>query len=243
MQWPATNVELTVQQKIAAEFLGTFWLTFGGCGCAILAAALPELGIGLLGIALAFGLAVATMSYAVGGISGAHFNPAVTIGLWVGRRFEGGDVLPYIVAQVTGAIVAAAVLALVASGRPGFEMGVFAANGYGELSPDRYSLLAAVVVEVVAACFYVFIFLRVTGPGALPGVAPIALGLALMLIHLVATPVTNTSINPARSTGPALFAGADYLLQLWLFWLTPLVGGVLGASLARALQKKPAQPN
>ncbi|MFC6338743.1 aquaporin Z [Pseudomonas sp. CCM 7891] len=227
-----------MQQKIAAEFLGTFWLTFGGGGAAVLAAAFPELGIGFFGVALAFGLAVLTMSYAVGGICGAHFNPAVTIGLWVGRRIAGVEVLPYIIAQVTGAIVAAAVLALVTSGRPGFEMGAFVANGYGELSPGQYGLLAALVVEVVATLFYVFIFMRVTGPGALEGVAPIAVGLALMLVHLVTLPVTNTSINPARSTGPGLFAGAAYMAQLWLFWLAPVVGGVLGASLTRVFKEK-----
>lgn len=231
-------VGLNVQQKIAAEFLGTFWLTFGGCGSAILVAVLPASGMGYFSVALAFGLAVLTMSYAVGGISGAHFNPAVTIGLWLERRVAGIDVLPYIIAQVAGAVVAAAVLALIASGRPGFEMGVFAANGYGPLSLDRYSLLAALVVEVVATLFYVFIYMRVTAPGAPVGFAPIAMGLTLMLIHLVATPITNTSINPARSTGPALFAGTAYLSQLWLFWLAPLLGGALGACLAGALKEK-----
>ena len=229
---------LTLQQKIAAEFLGTFWLTFGGCGSAILATTYPEPGMGSIGIALAFGLAVLTMSYAVGGLSGAHFNPAVTIGLWVVHRIPGVEVLPYLIAQVAGAIVAAAVLSLIASARPGIEMGVFAANGYGELSPDNFSLLAALVVEVVATFFYVFIFMRVTGPGALAGLAPVAIGLTLVLIHLVVTPVTNTSINPARSTGPALFAGAAHMTQLWLFWLAPVLGGALGASLAQALNEK-----
>ncbi|MCF4991631.1 aquaporin Z, partial [Pseudomonas gessardii] len=224
-----------MQQKIAAEFLGTFWLTFGGCGSAILSAAFPGLGIGFAGVALAFGLSVLTMSYAVGSISGAHFNPAVTVGLWVGGRFAGLEVLPYIIAQVAGATVAAAILALVASGRPGFEIGEFAANGYGALSPGQYSLLAAVVVETVGTFFLVFIVMRVTAPGNASGFAPIAVGLTLTLIHLVSIPVTNTSVNPARSTGPALFAGTDYLMQLWLFWLAPLAGGVVGALVARAI--------
>ncbi|AIG01356.1 putative aquaporin Z [Pseudomonas fluorescens] len=228
-----------MQQKIAAEFLGTFWLTFAGCGSAILSAAFPGLGIGFTGVALAFGLSVLTMSYAVGSISGAHFNPAVTLGLWAGGRLPGVDVLPYIIAQVAGATVAAAVLALVASGRPGFEIGEFAANGYGALSPGQYSLLAAVVVESVGTFFLAFIVMRVTAPGAAPGFAPIAVGLTLTLIHLVSIPVTNTSVNPARSTGPALFAGTDYLMQLWLFWLVPLAAGILGARVARAVRERP----
>ena len=225
-----------MQQKIAAEFLGTFWLTFGGCGSAILAAAFPGLGIGFAGVALAFGLSVLTMSYAVGSISGAHFNPAITVGLWVGGRLPGMDVLPYLIAQVAGATVAAAILALVASGRPGFALGEFAANGYGALSPGQYSLLAAMVVESVGTFFLVFIVMRVTAPGAAPGFAPIAVGLTLTLIHLVSMPVTNTSVNPARSTGTALFAGAEYLMQLWLFWLAPLIGGILGAWVARGVR-------
>ncbi len=228
-----------MQQKIAAEFLGTFWLTFGGCGSAILSAAFPGLGIGFAGVALAFGLSVLTMSYAVGSISGAHFNPAVTVGLWVGGRLPGLDVLPYIIAQVAGATVAAAILALVASGRPGFEIGEFAANGYGHLSPGQYSLLAAVVVETVSTFFLVFIVMRTTAPGVTPGFAPIAIGLTLTLIHLVSIPVTNTSVNPARSTGAALFAGSDYLMQLWLFWLAPLAGGIVGAVVARAIRERP----
>ncbi|MBC3336163.1 MULTISPECIES: aquaporin Z [Pseudomonas] len=225
-----------MQQKIAAEFLGTFWLTFGGCGSAILSAAFPGLGIGFAGVALAFGLSVLTMSYAVGSISGAHFNPAITVGLWVGGRMPGLDVLPYIIAQVAGATVAAAILALIASGRPGFELGEFAANGYGALSPGQYSLLAALVVESVGTFFLVFIVMRVTTPGAAPGFAPIAVGLTLTLIHLVSIPVTNTSVNPARSTGTALFAGTDYLMQLWLFWLAPLAGGIVGAWVARGVR-------
>ena len=225
-----------MQQKIAAEFLGTFWLTFGGGGSAILAAAFPGLGIGFAGVALAFGLSVLTMSYAVGSISGAHFNPAITVGLWVGGRLPGMDVLPYLIAQVAGATVAAAILALVASGRPGFALGEFAANGYGALSPGQYSLLAAMVVESVGTFFLVFIVMRVTAPGAAPGFAPIAVGLTLTLIHLVSIPVTNTSVNPARSTGTALFAGTEYLMQLWLFWLAPLIGGILGAWVARGVR-------
>ncbi|MNF26659.1 Aquaporin Z 2 [compost metagenome] len=227
-----------MQKRIAAEFLGTFWLTFGGCGSAILAAAYPELGIGFLGVSLAFGLTVLTMAYAVGGISGGHFNPAVTLGLWVGRRVAVGDVIPYIVAQVAGAIVAAAALYLIASGKPGFEVGGFAANGYEQLSPGQYSLLAALVAEVIATFFFVFIIMRVTAPGAAAGFAPIAIGLTLTLIHLVLIPVTNTSVNPARSTGPALFAGSQYLSQLWLFWLAPIVGAVLGALVARGMPEK-----
>ncbi|QHG23962.1 aquaporin Z [Pseudomonas sp. DTU12.1] len=225
-----------MQQKIAAEFLGTFWLTFGGCGSAILSAAFPGMGIGFAGVALAFGLSVLTMSYAVGSISGAHFNPAITVGLWVGGRMPGLDVLPYIIAQIAGATVAAAILALIASGRPGFELGEFAANGYGALSPGQYSLLAALVVESVGTFFLVFIVMRVTTPGAAPGFAPIAVGLTLTLIHLVSIPVTNTSVNPARSTGTALFAGTDYLMQLWLFWLAPLAGGIVGAWVARGVR-------
>ena len=228
-----------MQQKIAAEFLGTFWLTFGGCGSAILSAAFPGMGIGFAGVALAFGLSVLTMSYAVGSISGAHFNPAITVGLWVGGRMPGLDVLPYIIAQVAGATVAAAILALIASGRPGFELGEFAANGYGALSPGQYSLLAALVVESVGTFFLVFIVMRVTTPGAAPGFAPIAVGLTLTLIHLVSIPVTNTSVNPARSTGPALIVGGWAIQQLWMFWLAPILGAVIGGVIYRWLGKEP----
>lgn len=231
-----------MQHKIAAEFLGTFWLTFGGCGTAVVAEAFPELGIGAVAVALTFGLALLTMTYAVGGICGAHFNPAVTIGLWVGRRTPGIDVVPYIIAQVAGATVAAAVLALVVSSRAGLELGMPAANGYGELSPGHFGLLAAVVVESVATFFLVFIVMRVTAPGVAPGFAPIAIGLTLTLIHLVSLPITNTSVNPARSTGPALFAGEAYLMQLWLFWLAPIAGAVLGALVARAVTRVPERP-
>lgn len=226
-----------MQKRLTAEFLGTFWLTFGGCGSAILAAAFPELGIGFVGVSLAFGLTVLTMAYAVGGISGGHFNPAVTIGLWAGRRVAGVDVLPYIAAQVAGAIGAAAALYLIANGQDDFVMGGFAANGYDALSPGYFDMKAALLAELIATFFFVFIIMRVTAPGAVAGFAPIAIGLALTLIHLVLIPVTNTSVNPARSTGPALFAGGEYIAQLWLFWLAPMVGGVLGAMAARGLDE------
>ena len=227
-----------MQKRLTAEFAGTFWLTFGGCGSAILAAAFPELGIGFLGVSLAFGLTVLTMAYAVGGVSGGHFNPAVTIGLWAGRRIPGVDVLPYIAAQVAGAIVAAAALFVIASGQPGFEVGGFAANGYGPLSPGQFDMKAALLAELIATFFFVLIIMRVTAPGAVAGFAPIAIGLALILIHLILIPVTNTSVNPARSTGPALFAGVEYLSQLWAFWLAPIAGGVLGALAARGLEER-----
>ncbi|MEX5549273.1 aquaporin Z [Pseudomonas pergaminensis] len=230
-------MESIVQKRLTAEFIGTFWLTFGGCGSAILAAAFPGLGIGFVGVALAFGLTVLTMAYAVGGISGGHFNPAVTIGLWAGRRVPGTDVLPYIVAQVAGAIAAAAALYLIANGQPDFAVGGFAANGYGPLSPGLFDIKAALLAELIATFFFVFIIMRVTAPGAVPGFAPIAIGLALTLIHLVLIPVTNTSVNPARSTGPALFAGAEYIAQLRVFWLAPIVGGVMGAIAARSMDE------
>jgi aquaporin Z len=236
-----TSKDSIMKKRMTAEFLGTFWLTFGGCGSAILAAAFPELGIGFAGVALAFGLTVLTMAYAVGPISGGHFNPAVTIGLWAGKRVPAKDVFPYIFAQVSGAIVAAAALYAIASGKPDFEMGGFAANGYGELSPGNYSLSAALAIELIATLFFVFIIMRVTAPGAAAGFAPLAIGLALTLIHLISIPVTNTSVNPARSTGPALFAGGAYISQLWLFWLVPIVGGILGALLANCLTCK-AEP-
>lgn len=236
-----------MQKRLTAEFIGTFWLTFGGCGSAILAAAFPELGIGFVGVSLAFGLTVLTMAYAVGGISGGHFNPAVTLGLWAGRRVAAGEVLPYIAAQVAGAIGASAALYLIANGQPDFAIGGFAANGYGPLSPGLFDMKAALLAECIATFFFLFIIMRVTSSGAVPGFAPIAIGLALTLIHLVLIPVTNTSVNPARSTGPALFAGGKYLAQLWLFWLAPMVGGVMGALAARSLGERdksagPPQP-
>lgn len=227
-----------MQKRLTAEFAGTFWLTFGGCGSAILAAAFPELGIGFLGVSLAFGLTVLTMAYAVGGVSGGHFNPAVTIGLWAGRRIPGVDVLPYIAAQVAGAIVAAAALFVIASGQPGFEVGGFAANGYGPLSPGQFDMKAALLAELIATFFFVLIIMRVTAPGAVAGFAPIAIGLALTLIHLISIPVTNTSVNPARSTGPALIVGGWAIQQLWMFWLAPILGAVIGGMAYRWLGKE-----
>ena len=218
-----------------AEFFGTFWLTFAGCGSAVLAAAFPALGIGFLGVSLAFGLTVLTMAYAVGHISGGHFNPAVTIGLWAAGRCRAGAVLPYIAAQVAGAIVAAAVLWFIASGQAGWVPGGFASNGYGELSPGKYSLGASFAAEVVLTFAFLFIIVGTTSKGAAAGFAGIPIGLALTIIHLVSIPVTNTSVNPARSTGPALFAGGDYIGQLWLFWLAPILGGVIGGALGRWL--------
>lgn len=215
---------------LLAEAFGTFWLVFGGCGAAIFAAAFPELGIGFLGVALAFGLTVVTMAYAVGHVSGAHFNPAVTVGLWAGGRFEAGKVIPYIVAQVIGAVLAAGALYCIASGKPGFEMGAgaLASNGVGEHSPGGYSLGAGVMAEVLLTGFFLFIIVGTTHGKAPAGFAPLAIGLTLTLIHLIAIPITNTSVNPARSTGPALLEGGIALRQLWVFWLAPLVGGALG---------------
>ena len=218
---------MDLSHRAGAELFGTFWLTFGGCGAAVMAAAFPGLGIGFLGVALAFGLTVMTMVYAVGHISGGHFNPAVTIGLWAGGRFKGSDILPYIAAQVIGAILAAAVLYMIASGKQGFVTGGFASNGYGDLSPGKYALGSCLLMEMVAAFFFLFIILGATSPKAPAGFAGLAIGLALSLIHLISIPVTNTSVNPARSTGPALFAGHAYTAQLWLFWLAPIVGAVL----------------
>ncbi len=223
---------MSMTKRAAAEFFGTFWLTFGGCGSAVLAAAFPELGIGFQGVALAFGLTVLTMAYAAGPISGGHFNPAVTIGLWAGRRIPASDILPYVIAQVLGAVVAAGVLWLIASGKPDFVPGGFASNGYGDLSPGHYSLLSCLVIEVVMTFFFLLVIMGSTAPGAPGGFAPIAIGLCLTLIHLVSIPVTNTSVNPARSTGPALFAGGAYISQLWLFWVAPIIGGVLGGLVA-----------
>ncbi|MHB1329783.1 MAG: aquaporin Z [Gemmatimonadales bacterium] len=217
--------------KYGAEFLGTFWLVFGGCGSAVLAAAYPELGIGFAGVALAFGLTVLTGAYALGHISGGHFNPAVSVGLWVGGRFPANQLAPYIIAQVAGALVAGGVLYLVASGKAGFELGGFASNGYGENSPGGYSMQAALIIEVVLTALFLVIILGATDSRAPSGFAPIAIGLGLTLIHLISIPVTNTSINPARSTGVALFAGGWAISQLWLFWVAPIVGGVVGATI------------
>jgi len=219
-------------KKTAAEFFGTFWLVFGGCGSAVLAAAFPELGIGFAGVALAFGLTVLTMAYAVGHISGAHFNPAVSFGLWAGKRFEGKELLPYIIAQVLGAIFAGFVLYLIASGKEGFSTSDgFASNGYGEHSPGKYSLLSALIAEVVLTAMFLMVIMGSTDKRAPAGFAPIAIGLALTLIHLISIPVTNTSVNPARSTGVALFVGDWAVQQLWLFWVAPIFGGILGGVL------------
>lgn len=219
-------------KQLGAEFLGTFWLVLGGCGSAVLAAAFPDVGIGLLGVALAFGLTVLTMAFAIGHISGCHLNPAVTVGLWTGGRFPRAQVAPYIVAQVVGAIAAAGVLYVIASGAAGFDVAKgFASNGFGEHSPGGYSMLAALVCEIVMTAFFLIVILGATDKRAPQGFAPIAIGLALTLIHLVSIPVTNTSVNPARSTGVALFVGGWAISQLWLFWLAPIVGGVVGAFL------------
>ena len=217
-------------KRYGAEFLGTFWLVLGGCGSAVLAAAFPQVGIGLHGVSLAFGLTVLTMAFAIGHISGCHLNPAVSIGLWAGGRFPVNQILPYIVAQVLGAVVAGGVLYLIASGAAGFDVSKgFASNGYGAHSPGGYSMMAALLTEVVMTMFFLIIIMGATDPRAPAGLAPIAIGLALTLIHLISIPVTNTSVNPARSTGVALIVGDWAVAQLWLFWLAPIVGAVLGA--------------
>jgi aquaporin Z len=221
-------------KQSGAEFLGTFWLVLGGCGSAVLAASFPKVGIGLLGVALAFGLTVLTMAFAIGHISGCHLNPAVSVGLWAGGRFPASKLLPYIVAQVLGAIAAGGVLYVIASGAPGFDVSNgFASNGYGAHSPGGYSLLAALVTEIVMTLFFLLVILGATDKRAPQGFAPIAIGLALTLIHLVSIPVTNTSVNPARSTGVALFAGGWAIGQLWLFWIAPIAGALLGAATYR----------
>ncbi len=219
-------------KQYAAEFVGTFWLVLGGCGSAVLAAAFPNVGIGLLGVSLAFGLTVLTMAFAIGHISGCHLNPAVSIGLWAGGRFPAKELLPYILFQLLGAVVAGAVLFLIASGKAGFDATAgFAANGYGEHSPGGYALLSAFVCEVVMTALFLVVILGSTDKRAPSGLAPIAIGLCLTLIHLISIPVTNTSVNPARSTGVAVFAGGWAIGQLWLFWVAPIIGGVLGAYL------------
>ncbi|MCU0961545.1 MAG: aquaporin Z [Pirellulaceae bacterium] len=218
---------MTLARRGGAEFLGTFWLTFGGCGSAVLAAAHPEVGIGWLGVSLAFGLTVLTMAYAIGHISGCHLNPAVSIGLVAGKRFTSAELVPYIIAQVAGAIAGGAVLYLIASGKTGFSLqDGFAANGYGDHSPGKYSLLAGLVAEIVLTYFFLMIILGATDRRAPSGFAPIAIGLGLTLIHLIGIPITNLSVNPARSTGPALLVGGWALAQLWLFWVAPIVGAV-----------------
>lgn len=230
--------------KLTAEAVGTFWLVLGGCGSAVLAAAFPQVGIGLLGVSLAFGLTVVTAAYALGPISGGHFNPAGTVGLWAGGRFPGGSILPYVVAQVAGAIAGAGVLLVIASGAPGFDLaGGLASNGYAEHSPGKYSLVAGLVAEVVLTAMFLLVILGTTHKRAPVGFAGLAIGLALTLIHLISIPVTNTSVNPARSTGPALFVGGWALQQLWLFWVAPLVGALLGGGLYRVLFENESEPD
>lgn len=226
-------------KKLFAEFFGTFWLVFGGCGSAIFAAGFPELGIGFVGVSLAFGLTVLTMAYAVGHVSGAHFNPAVSLGLWAAGKFEGKSLLGYIVAQLVGAIAAAGVLYLIVSGKAEFtDIGGFASNGYGDLSPGGYSMVSVLVAEFVLTMFFLLVILGSTYPKAPKGFAGIAIGLALTLIHLISIPISNTSVNPARSTSQALFAGGDYTGQLWLFWLAPIAGAVIGGLIHKTFFEK-----
>jgi aquaporin Z len=227
---------MPLAKRTLAEFFGTFWLVFGGCGAALMSAAFPALGIGFLGVALAFGLTVLTMVYAVGSISGGHFNPAVSFGLAVGKRFPFSMFAPYVIAQVAGGVAAAAVLYVIASGKEGFDVHAgFASNGYGAHSPGGYSLLAAFVAELVLTAFFIFVIMGATDERAPKGFAGLAIGLCLTLIHLVCIPITNTSVNPARSTGPALFAGGWALQQLWLFWVAPLIGGAIGGGIYNAI--------
>ena len=233
-------MENDMSRRVVAEFFGTFWLVFGGCGAAVLAAGFPGFGIGFLGVAFAFGLTVLTMAYAVGHISGGHFNSAVTIGLWSAGRCPARYVIPYIIAQVIAAIIAAAILWIIASSQPGWVPGRFAANGYGDLSPGKYGLGGCFLMEVVMTFFFLFIIIGSTSKGAAAGFAGIPIGLALTLIHLVSIPVTNTSVNPARSTGPALFAGGEYIGQLWLFWLAPIIGAVIAGLLAHWIYEQEA---
>lgn len=224
-----------MQRRVLAEFFGTFWLVFGGCGAAVIAAGFPKLGIGFIGVAFAFGLTVLTMAYAVGHISGGHFNPAVTLGLWAAGRCANKHVLPYILSQIVGAIFASAALWLIASGKPGWVPGAFAANGYGHLSPGGYSLGACFFAEVLLTFFFLMIIIGTTSKGAAVGFAGIPIGLALTLIHLISIPITNTSVNPARSIGPALFAGGPYVGQLWLFILAPVLGAAIAGAVGRTL--------
>jgi aquaporin Z len=227
---------MTLGNKLSAEFLGTFWLVLGGCGSAVISAAFPGVGIGLLGVSIAFGLTVLTMAYAIGHISGCHLNPAVSIGLWAGGRFKASDLVPYIIAQVLGGVAAGAVLVLIASGKTGFDVaGGFASNGYAERSPGGYSLNAALICEIVMTCMFLLIILGSTDKRAPQGFAPIAIGLGLTLIHLISIPVTNTSVNPARSTGVAVFVGGWAISQLWLFWVAPIVGAILAGAIYRWL--------
>ena len=232
---------MTLFKRSLAELVGTFWLVLGGCGSAVLAAGIPDLGIGYLGVAFAFGLSVLTMACAIGHISGAHLNPAVSIGLAFGGRFKAREVPHSVIAQVLGAVLAAAASYYIASGQEGWTMGAFAANGFGEASPHGYSLQAAFVCEVVLTALFLFIIMGATDRWAPAGMAPLGIGLALTLIHLISIPVTNTSVNPARSTGQALFAGGIYLEQLWLFWVAPILGGIIGALIYRAISKEKHQ--
>lgn len=220
---------MSLTKRSLAELIGTFWLVLGGCGSAVLAAGIPDLGLGYLGVSLAFGLTVVTMAYAIGHISGCHLNPAVSVGLVMGGRFNAKDLPFYVIAQVLGAILAATVIYVIASGQAGFTIGGFAANGYGELSPHKYSFQAALITEVVMTAVFLFIIMGATDKRAPAGLAPLAIGLTLALIHMISIPVTNTSVNPARSTSQALFAGGAYIDQLWLFWLAPIFGGIIGA--------------
>jgi len=230
---------MSLTKRSAAEFIGTFWLVLGGCGSAVLAAAFPNVGIGFLGVALAFGLTVLTMAFTIGHISGCHLNPAVSVGLTVGGRFKSAELLPYIAAQVLGAIVAAALLYFIASGKPGFDLsGGLASNGYGEHSPGGYSMLSGLVTEIVMTAMFLFIILGSTDKRAPQGFAPIAIGLGLTLIHLISIPVTNTSVNPARSTGPALIVGGWALAQLWMFWVGPMLGAVVGGLMYQAVSQE-----
>lgn len=225
-------------KKYIAELIGTFWLVLGGCGSAVLAAGFPDVGIGLLGVSLAFGLTVVTMAYAIGHISGCHLNPAVSFGLWAGGRFETRELVPYIAAQVVGGILGALVLYLIASGAAGFDASAgFASNGFGELSPGKYSFIAALITEIVMTAVFLMVIMGVTDGRAPAGFAPLAIGLCLALIHLISIPVTNTSVNPARSTAVALFAGGGYLTQLWLFWVAPIAGGIAGAVIYRFISQ------
>ncbi len=229
---------MSLNKRALAELIGTFWLVLGGCGSAVLAAGIPDLGIGYLGVSFAFGLTVVTMAYAIGHISGCHLNPAVSIGLVAGGRFKSSELPHYIIAQVLGAILAASIIWCIASGQEGFMLGGFAANGYGEASPHGYALHAAFVCEVVMTAVFLFIIMGATDARAPAGLAPLAIGLTLTLIHLISIPVTNTSVNPARSTGQALFAGGIYLQQLWLFWVAPIIGGIIGALVYNFVAKK-----
>ena len=226
-------------QKMTAEFIGTLWLVLGGCGSAVLAATFPEVGIGFLGVAFAFGLTVLTMAFAIGHISGCHLNPAVSVGLWAGGRFPASELLPYIIAQVAGGIVGAGILYLIASGQDGFSLSAgFASNGYGDRSPGGYSLTAALICEIVMTLFFLLIILGATDARAPKGFAPIAIGLGLTLIHLISIPVTNTSVNPARSTAPALFVGEAALSQLWLFWVAPIIGAIIAGMIYKIFDAK-----